>query len=256
MTKRLQSITNKLYPLAFLTLIVFAWWLTCHLELVPPFMLPSPGSVVKALAADFPLLVSHSVTTFAEAVIGLFLSVLFGVLTAVLMDHCLIAYKSIHPVIILTQTVPTIAVAPLLTLWMGFGIWPKIVVIFITCFFPITVSTLGGLRSVDPDLIRLLQSMGASPLEILTKVKLKASLESFFSGLKLAATYAVVGAVISEWLGGTQGLGVYMTRVRKSYAFDKMFAVIFLITVVSLIVMKLVAIIEKKSLPWKYLSQK
>lgn len=255
LTKKLQSITNKLYPLSFIALLLILWKVICKLELVPTFMLPSPASVVNALITDFPLLMRHSVTTFQEAIIGLFLSVVVGVFIAIIMDRFSILYKAVHPVIILTQTVPTIAIAPLLVLWMGFGIAPKITLIFLTCFFPIVISTLSGLRAVDPDLIRLMESMGASPLQILIRVKLKSTRESFFAGLRVAATYAVVGAVISEWLGGMQGLGVYMTRVRKSYAFDKMFAVIFLISIVSLIVMKLVDVIEKKAMPWKYLNK-
>jgi len=134
---------------------------------------------------------------------------------------------------------------------MGFGIAPKVVLIFITCFFPITVSTLSGLRSVDLDIIDLMRSMGASPFVILFRVKLMASLESFFAGLKLAGAYSIIGAVIAEWLGGSKGLGVYMTRVRKAYAFDKMFAVIILISIVSLLLIKFIDIIHKKSMPWK-----
>jgi len=255
LTKKLQSITNNLYPISFLALILFLWEIICRMKWVPAFMLPAPEDVLNALVTDFPLLMQHSVTTFQEAVIGLFLSVFFGVLIAVIMDRFSVLYKAVHPVIVLTQTVPTIAIAPLLVLWMGFGIAPKITLIFITCFFPIVISTLSGLRAVDPDLIRLLKSMEASSFQILFRVKLKAARESFFAGLRVAATYSVVGAVISEWLGGLQGLGVYMTRVRKSYAFDKMFAVIFLISIVSLLVMKLVDIIEKKSMPWKYLNK-
>jgi len=214
-------------------------------------MLPSPYAVLKALAADFPLLAAHAAVTLTEALAGLLLSVAGGAAAAILMDRFEFLYLAVYPVLVLTQTVPAIAIAPLLILWMGFGVAPKILLIFITCFFPVTVSTLNGLRSVDPDIINLMRSMGASPLRILLRVKLKASLESFFSGLKLASAYSVIGAVITEWLGGSRGLGVYMTRVRKAYAFDKMFAAIIIISFVSLLLMKLVDIIHKKSMPWK-----
>ena len=213
MTGKYQNITNKLYPAAFIALILLAWSLVCALKIVPSYMLPSPFDVIKALAADFLLLADHSVITLSEAALGLFLSVVFGVFTASVMDRFEVLYLAVYPVLVVTQTIPAIAIAPLLVLWMGFGIAPKVLLIFITCFFPITVSTLVGLRSVDPDIISLMRSMGASPLQILLMVKLKASLESFFAGLKLAAAYSIIGAVISEWLGGTKGLGVYMTRV-------------------------------------------
>ena len=240
-----------MYPAIFIVGIILLWHLLCASKIVPPYLLPTPYGVAAAFALDFPLLLGHAWTTFAEAFLGLSLSVVFGVLTAAVMDRFEFLYLAAYPVLVLTQTVPAIALAPLLVLWMGFGIAPKVLLIFITCFFPITVSTLSGLRSVDPDIVDLMRSMGAGPLAILTRVKLKASLESFFAGLKLAGAYSVIGAVIAEWLGGSKGLGVYMTRVRKAYAFDKMFAVIILISLVSLLLMKFIEIIQNKSMPWK-----
>ena len=251
MIKKYLSIGNKLYPLIFIALILLFWGLLCALKIVPGYMLPSPLGVILALAADFSLLLGHAATTLTEAVLGLALSVVFGVLTAAVMDRFEFLYRAVYPVLVLTQTIPAIAIAPLLILWMGFGVAPKVLLIFITCFFPISVSTLSGLRSVDPDIINLMRSMGASPLDILLRVKLKASLESFFAGLKLASAYSIIGAVISEWLGGSKGLGVYMTRVRKAYAFDKMFAAIIIVSIVSLLLMKFIDIIHKKSMPWK-----
>jgi len=251
LTKKYQSITNKMYPAAFILLLLLAWSLVCVSKIVPPYLLPSPYAVIEALAGDFPLLAAHAGTTLTEALFGLFLSVVFGVLTACVMDRFEPLYLAVYPVLVLTQTIPAIAIAPLLVLWMGFGMAPKVLLIFITCFFPIAVSTLSGLRSVDQDVVDLFRSMGASPLQILARVKLKASLDSFFAGLKLAAAYSIIGAVISEWLGGAGGLGVYMTRVRKAYAFDKMFAAIILISLVSLLLMKFIEIIHKKSMPWR-----
>ena len=253
MIKRYQNITNKLYPLLFIALIILAWGLTCTLEVVPSYLLPSPYKVIQALVTDFSLLCAHAAVTLTEALLGLFLSVVFGVFIAAVMDRFEFLYLAVYPVIVLTQTVPAIAIAPLLILWMGFGVAPKILLIFLTCFFPVTISSLSGLRSVDADIIDLMKSMGASRMQILLRVKLKASLESFFAGLKLASTYAIIGAVISEWLGGSRGLGVYMTRVRKAYAFDKMFAVIIVVSAVSLMLMKLVDIVHKKSMPWREL---
>ena len=133
---------------------------------------------------------------------------------------------------------------------MGFGMAPKITLVVITTFFPIAVGLLEGYRSVDPDAVDLLRAMGANRRQIFRHVKFPASLPYFFSGLKISASYAIVGAVIAEWLGGFEGLGVYMTRVRKAYAFDKMFAVIILVVIVSLLLMKLVSIIRNAAMPW------
>ena len=119
------------------------------------------------------------------------------------------------------------------------------------CFFPITIGLLDGFKSSDPDAIRLLTSMGARPAQIFRHIKLPSAMPHFLAGLKISVSYAVIGAVVAEWLGGNQGLGVYMTRVRKSYAFDEMFAVIFLVSIISLILMKCVSLLEKKLLPYQ-----
>ena len=150
----------------------------------------------------------------------------------------------------ITQTIPAVAIAPLLVLWFGYDIAPKVILVAVVCFFPITVGLLEGLRSIDIDNIRLVKSMGASSFQIFKYVKFPASLGEFFSGLKIAVSYSVVGAVIAEWLGGYDGLGVYMTRVKKSYSFDKMFAAILLISIISLILIKVVDILKKRVMPW------
>ena len=214
-------------------------------------MLPAPIDVIKALVNDAPLLLMHSKTTLLEAFLGLLLSIIFALLLAVAMDEFVLAKKTLYPFLIVTQTIPTIAIAPLLVLWLGYGITPKVALIFLTCFFPLVISILGGFAAVDQDIISLFRSMGANKLQILLWVKLPSAVEGFFAGLKVAASYSIVGAVIAEWLGGNQGLGVYMTRVRKSYSFDKMFAVIIVITVVSLLLMAVVEIIQRKATPWK-----
>ena len=151
---------------------------------------------------------------------------------------------------VITQTIPTIAIAPLLVLWMGFGMEPKITLVVLTTFFPIAVGLLDGYKSVDKDEVNLLRSMGAGKFKIFKYVKLPNALPHFFSGLKTSASYAIVGAVISEWLGGFEGLGVYMTSVKKAYAFDRMFAVIIVIDAISLLLLKLVNFLRKMVMPW------
>ena len=160
-------------------------------------------------------------------------------------------YRAFYPLVVLTQTIPTVAIAPLLVLWFGYGMLPKVVLIVVATFFPITVGLLGGFKSVDPDEIDLMRSMGASRWQIMRHVKIPAALPQFFSGLKISAAYAIVGAVIAEWLGGFSGLGVYMTRVRKAYSFDKMFAVIFLISALSLVLMWAVEAVRRIAMPWE-----
>lgn len=192
----------------------------------------------------------HSGVTLTEAFLGLGLGILLGFVMAVLMDQFEGLYQAFYPIIVLTQTVPTVAIAPLLVLWFGYEMTPKVVLIVITTFFPIAIGLLNGFRSADSDSIHLLRAMGADRWQIFRHIKLPGAMSQFFAGLRISASYAVVGAVISEWLGGFNGLGVYMTRVKQAFAFDKMFAVIFLISIISLLLMKGVDVLQKVCMPW------
>ncbi len=250
MKERSGNITRKLPAAITLVLIAVLWELLCVSGAVPAYMLPSPVAVVKAFIQDFPTLMFHAATTLQEAAWGLLTGIGLAFVMATLMDRFVILERAWYPLMIITQTIPTIAIAPLLVLWMGFGMAPKITLVVITTFFPIAVGLLDGYRSVDQDAVSLMRAMGANRVQIFRHVKFPSALGHFFAGLKISASYAVVGAVISEWLGGFEGLGVYMTRVKKAYAFDKMFAVIFLIVIISLLLMALVNLLRDLAMPW------
>ena len=220
------------------------------MEFVPAYMLPSPIDVVKAFADNFSIMMKQAAVTLQETLYGLLIGIAMAFFIASLMDRFTIINKALYPVLVVTQTIPTIAIAPLLVLWMGFGMAPKITLVVITTFFPIAIGLLNGFQSVDEDAINLMRSMGARRLQIFRIIKLPNATASFFSGLRISAAYAVVGAVVSEWLGGFEGLGVYMTIVKKAYAFDKMFAVIVFISAISLVLMGIVVLLEKISMPW------
>ena len=220
------------------------------MEFVPAYMLPSPIDVVKAFADNFSIMMKQAAVTLQETLYGLLIGIAIAFVIASLMDRFTIINKALYPVLVVTQTIPTIAIAPLLVLWMGFGMAPKITLVVITTFFPIAIGLLNGFQSVDEDAINLMRSMGARRLQIFRIIKLPNATASFFSGLRISAAYAVVGAVVSEWLGGFEGLGVYMTRVKKAYAFDNMFAVIVFISAISLVLMGIVVLLEKISMPW------
>ena len=236
--------------------LLFLWQLVCMVGFVPTYMLPSPTKVLQAFVDELPVLWENSLITLQEAFIGLVLGVSVGFLAAVFMDAFDILYKAFYPLLIITQTIPSVAIAPLLVLWFGYEMTPKIVLIVISTFFPVTVGLLDGFRNADKDAIGLMRSMGANRLQIFRYIKFPSALPQLFSGLRIAAAYSVVGAVISEWLGGFGGLGVYMTRVKKAFAFDKMFAVIFLISAISLALMALVEVTEKKCMPYRQLDKK
>ena len=218
-------------------------------------MLPKPMDVFNVLIEEKDILFEHALITLQEAFWGLGIGIGLGFVIATIMDEWDFLYKAIYPIMVITQTIPTIAIAPLLVLWMGFGMEPKITLVVLTTFFPIAVGLLDGYKSVDKDEVNLLRSMGARKFKIFKYVKLPNALPHFFSGLKISASYAIVGAVISEWLGGFEGLGVYMTRVKKAYAFDRMFAVIIVIVAISLLLMKLVNILRKMVMPWECKTQ-
>lgn len=251
MKRKLQSTTSKIWSLSAIGVILILWQAVCSFGIVDSFMLPSPIQVVSALIHEFPILMDHAVITLSEAFLGLGLGILLGFIMAVLMDQFQPVYKAFYPLIVLTQTVPAVAIAPLLVLWFGYEMAPKVILIVITTFFPIAIGLLNGFRSADVDSIHLLRAMGAGRWQIFRYLKLPGAMSQFFSGLRISASYAVVGAVISEWLGGFGGLGVYMTRVKKAFSFDKMFAVIFLISVISLLLMKGVDLLQKKCMPWE-----
>lgn len=244
-------LVTKSAPLISMAVLILLWLFVTEREIVAQYMLPSPVEVGKALINDFPLLMSHAAVTVQEALYGLIIGIAVAFVMAIIMDSVTFIRKSLYPILVVSQTIPTIAIAPLLVLWMGFDMAPKITLVVLTTFFPIAVSLLDGFQSADKDEINLLRSMGASRLQIFRHIKLPSATEQFFSGLKVSASYAVVGAVISEWLGGFEGLGVYMTRVKQAYAFDKMFAVIILISALSLVLMAAVALLKKIAMPYR-----
>lgn len=251
MKRKLQNITGNLWSCSAILLILIIWQAAVSLGLIEGFMLPSPLQVARTFIKELPILMKNAGITLAEAGLGLGAGIVTGFIAAVLMDRFGQAYKAFYPIIVLTQTIPTVALAPLLVLWFGYEMTPKIILIVITTFFPITVGLLNGFKSADPDAVNLLLAMGAGRMQIFRYLKLPGAMGQFFSSLRISASYAVVGAVISEWLGGFGGLGVYMTRVRKAFSFDKMFAVIFLISAISLLLIWAVELLEKKCMPWK-----
>ena len=231
--------------------VIAIWQFLSESAIIPPFLLPGPLRVIAVFIADFPLLMRHLSYTLFEAISGLAIAVMTAFILAVFMDSNRLIKQSLTPILLLTQTMPVIAIAPLLILWMGYGLAPKITLVFLTCFFPVTISLLGAFASADIDALRLLQSMGAKKWQLYRYIKIPQALPAFFSGLKIAASYSIIGAVVAEWLGGDAGLGVYMIRVRRSYSFDRMFAVIILVSALSLLLIKLVTLMEKRALPWR-----
>ncbi len=239
----------KSYSLIFI--ILFVWQFASSTGLMPKYKLPAPTDVIMAFIGDFDLIMQHSAYTLKEALIGLSLGVLIAFVLSIIMDANRFVRDSIYPVLVVSQTIPSVAMAPLLVLWLGYGILPKVVLIILTTFFPIVIALLDAYASVENEHLMLFQSMGANRFQTFWHLKLPSAWVGFFSGLKISVSYSIIGAVVAEWLGGFHGLGVYMTRVRKSYAFDKMFAVIFFISFLSLIAIWVLSLLEKKVIKWQ-----
>ena len=248
--KKHINIENKIIPIVFQLLILFIWQISIDKWKVPQYILPSPKEIIVTLVNILPSISNHIYTTLYEALIGFIISIFVALVLAILMDNVKLIKKCIYPIILVSQTIPIIALAPLFVIWFGFGILPKIIVVVLVCFFPIVVSLIDGLESVDEDMVNLLKTMGASKFQIVTMVKLPSSTVNFFSGLRIAATYSIMGAVIGEWLGGDKGLGVYMIRAKNSYALDKVFAVIIIIVILSMGLFGLLYLLQYLFTPW------
>lgn len=249
--RKFQNTSDRLIPIAFIVAILILWQAVVATGLVERYILPSPLDIINALAKNWSPILMHTGVTFFEGMTGLLVSIIFSFVVAVTMDQFAMVKKALYPILVISQTVPIIIIAPLLAMWFGFGIAPKIFVVVLVCFFPITVNLIEGLQSVDYEFIDLVRSMGGRKIQVFTKIKLPFALPYFFSGLKIAATYSIMGAVIGEWLGGKAGLGVFMLRARHSFALDLVFAAILVIVVLSIGVFYGIALIQKTIMPWE-----
>ncbi|HOR41908.1 MAG TPA: ABC transporter permease [Atribacterota bacterium] len=249
--KKWKNIGNRAVPILFFTLLVIIWQFIVDSGIIARYILPSPWDVVVVSIRILPELKDHIYTTLQEALTGFMIAILFSVTLAILMDNFTLVKKAVQPLLVVSQTIPIMVLAPLFAMWFGFGLLPKIMVVILVCFFPIVVSLLEGLNTLDPDLLNLMKSMKASRWQMFYLAKFPSSLPNFFSGLKIAATYSIIGAVIGEWMGGMSGLGVYMTRVRQSFALDKVFATILIIIFLSIILFKIIELIQFLLMPWR-----
>lgn len=247
----MRKLKRVLPPIAVVAgILALSQWLSVT-GIIRDFVLPAPSSIMESLVRDHALLTPHIFATVRIALLGFLLSIGIGVLLSLWMDEIEMLYRAFYPLIVISQTIPTMVITPVIVLMFGYGLFPRLLVTVLVCFFPICISLLQGLKSVDRDLIRLMRSMGAGKRQILWHVKLPSSLPEFFAGLRISATYAVMAAVLAEWSGGGSGLGVFMMSTKRSYSYDRMFASIFWIVAISLILYFAVVGLEKVSMPWR-----
>lgn len=241
---------RTLFPTLLLVSIVGVWELASRFTDVPEYILPAPTAIVDRLIRSFPLLWDHSVVTLTEIGIGFVLGVVLGLALAIPIAYSAVVRNTLYPLIVASQAVPKIAIAPLLVLWLGFDLWPKIVVTALMVFFPVTVTAAEGFSSVDRNLLDLLRSVHASQAQIFFKVRFPHALPQIFAGLKIGITLAVVGAVVGEWVGADAGLGYLLVYANTLLDSTLLFASLFLLIVIGVVLFVIVGAVERLLLPW------
>jgi ABC-type nitrate/sulfonate/bicarbonate transport system permease component len=236
--------------LLLLLAAVGAWWALAALPGVDDLLLSSPPEVVRALVSERSLLLGEAWVTLIEVLAGLAVALVFGVGAAVLMHLARPIREAAYPLLVASQAVPVLVLAPLLVLAFDFGIWPKVAIVALVCFFPVTVNTLDGMRSVEPDLLKLMRSLDASRLTTLRLVELPASLPYLFSGVRVAASVAVIGAVFGEWAGSESGLGRLVLLGVAQLQTERVYAGVLLLAAMALALFGLATLIERVTVPW------
>jgi ABC-type nitrate/sulfonate/bicarbonate transport system permease component len=247
-----QRIARVMPPAVLVLTILVLWQLGVQWSQVQSWLLPSPTAILRAAWDARGLLGPHILQTTMETILGFCLALIVGIGLGLLIDYSSLLRNALYPLLVVSQTVPTVAIAPLLVIWFGYGLLPKVLVVGLICFFPIVVSTADGLRSTDPELIGLLRTMGATRATIFSKVRLPGALPAIYSGVRIAITYSVVGAILGEWVGASQGLGIFMLRATNSFRTDWVFVSIAITAILSLLLFALVSIIEHATLRWYY----
>lgn len=242
---------DKIYPLISIFTLIVLWEVIVNIKNIPSYILPSPTMIIKALIDDFSLIWEHTKVTLYESFLGFILAIILAFILSIIMDSFKIIKKMFYPIILISQTIPTIAIAPLFIIWFGFGILPKVIMVVLSCFFPIIISLVDGLDKIDPDYLKLFKTMEATKFQTFYHLKLPLSLVHLMSGIKISATYMIVSAIVAEWLGGEMGIGVYMVRAKNAYALDKVFASILIIIFISIITIYIIDIISNKLVHWK-----
>ncbi|MBI3077201.1 MAG: ABC transporter permease [Deltaproteobacteria bacterium] len=243
-------VTNYSYPLGAIVFLLVFWEIFVNAMKLPAYLLPPPSLVFGVVATQSKLLALHAVTTTMEVLLGFVMSVIIGIPLAVGIVSSRFFDRSIYPILVSSQSVPKIAIAPLFVVWFGFGTFPKVLVAFLISFFPIVISTVVGLRSVEPEMIYLIRSMGAGPMDTFRKIRFPNALPSIFGGLKIAITLSVVGAIVGEFIGADRGLGYLLLVANSNLDTKLLFAAIVYLAAIGIIRIMIVERIERALIPW------
>jgi ABC-type nitrate/sulfonate/bicarbonate transport system permease component len=230
--------------------VVLLWEAYVRLGGIDPITLPSPSRVLGATWDFREAAVGHLVPTLVEAVVGCAVSVTFAIGAAIALDRWGPVRRAFEPLLVTSQTIPVVAIAPLFVIWFGFGLLPKVIIVVLVTFFPVTIALLDGFGRVDPQAMDLLRSMGATARQTFRNLRWPAALPSLFTGLRISVVYAVIGAIFGEYVGATEGLGIWMRLSQNSFRTDLVFGAILLTAIVSIALYVAVGIVERLVVPW------
>jgi len=239
-------------PVALLVGLIALWELVVRAADIPDYLFPAPSAVAAALRDDSGVLWDATLVTAREMLLGYLLAVAAGLGLAVALHFSTVLRRALLPLLVLSQTVPTVVLAPVLAILLGYGIGPKLVVVAIVCFFPIVVNAVDGLRATDPELMRMMKTLRGTRWSIFRRVEFPGALPIIFSGARIAATYAAVGAVFGEWAGSSEGLGFVMLQSQPSLDTELIFASVLILSLLALALYGAVTLLERLLVPWKF----
>lgn len=252
MNERWPSVRKWISPLVAFVVLILLWELVANHTGLSNLIIAGPWDVARTLTGELDILVPATLVTAYEALLGLLLACLLGVALGVLLHLSPLLRDATLPVVVASQAVPSVVLAPLLVIAFGFGAETKVLIVAIACFFPVVIGTFDGLRSTDPQLVQLMRSLGAGRARILRLTELPASLPRMLGGVRIAATWAFIAAVFAEYAGATSGLGYLIARGTPTFATSRVYAAILILTLGSLALYGLVALIQRKAVPWEH----
>ncbi len=245
-----MNFVNKYISQLSFAVFIIIWQLCVIGFKIPEYILPSPTKVIYTLISNIKLIAIHTSYTLFEAVLGILIAIVLGVITAIVLYRHQTLKRIFMPYINILQTIPAIVIAPLFAMWFGFGLFPKILLIVIFCSFPIIVSTVASFSQVDNESILYLKSLKCNDWYLFKHLYLPAASKSIFASIKISTTYSLVNAIFAEYMGAKFGLGVYLNKASSSFSTPDVFAIIIVIIVVTLSLLKVVDIIESKVIRW------
>lgn len=249
--QRFGSALHEFWPAIVVLVALLAMWETLSDQgFLKSFVAPAPSAIFHEIVSNIPTFLLNAGVTLEAVMFGYIFGILVGVPLGIMLAYSRLLDKALYPLVIASQTVPIIALAPILVTLFGFGITPKLIIVALITFFPITVSTVDGMRSVEPELLQFLRSLGATERQIFFKIKVPATLPRLITGTKVSITYAVSAAVIGEWIGAHYGLGALIVRAQNVYYTELMFGAVIVVALLASVVQQAARVIERLAIPW------